>query len=259
MKQLLLAGLLSCCVVAPLQAAEKPDYEREQRLVDEIRDVILDGDVIDLNDGSRDFMAIHMEADEPKGTVILLHGRGFHADWQDTIQPLRIGLTEEGWSTLSLQMPVLEKSAKYYDYVPIFPEAGKRIEAAIKFLKETKQPIILLAHSCGVHMAMQWVRDYDSETIDGFIGLGMGATDYKQPMKQDFPLADMKNIPILDLYGSEDYPAVKRLAPERLAMIQKAGHPASQQLVLDSADHYLKDQGENATQSIASWLNSIKF
>jgi hypothetical protein len=53
----------------------------------------------------------------------------------DTIKPLRTGLTEKGWHTLSVQMPVLGKEAKYYDYVPIFPYSHERIDAAINFYK----------------------------------------------------------------------------------------------------------------------------
>lgn len=255
MKSLFFMLLLATASLS--HAADTPDYEREQRLANEIRDAILDGEVVDLEIDSRSFMAIYTEAENPKGTIILLHGRGFHADWQDVIQPLRVNLVEEGWSTLSLQAPVLPKEAKYYDYIPLFPEAAKRIEQAIQWLKtQNKQPIILLAHSCGAHMAMQWVQDYDVSQLSGFIGLGMGATDYKQPMKHPFPL-DQIQAPVLDLYGSDDYPAVKRLAAERLSMMNKVGNKLSEQKVLDGADHYFKDQDEALTAAIAQWLKQL--
>lgn len=241
----------------PASYASSPDYEREQRLVTEISDTILDGEVVDLEAGKRSFIGIHTEAETPKGTIILIHGRGFHADWQDVIQPLRINLVEAGWSTLSIQAPVLPKEAKYYDYVPLFPEAAQRIEKAIHWVKnQNNQPIVLLAHSCGAHMAMQWVRDYDVKQLAGFIGLGMGATDYKQPMKHPLPLEQIK-APVLDLYGSDDYPAVKRLAPERLAMMNKAGNKLSEQKVLEEADHYFKDQDDKLTDVISQWLNKL--
>ncbi len=41
--------------------------------------------------------------------VLINHGRGFHPDWVDTVQPLRVGLVDYGWNTLSIQMPVLAK------------------------------------------------------------------------------------------------------------------------------------------------------
>ena len=84
------------------------DLEREKRMADEIVDAILDGDPIFLNANNHDFLAIYTqsvvddERERVKGTVIILHGRGFHPDWQDAINPLRVGLTEHGWNTLSV-------------------------------------------------------------------------------------------------------------------------------------------------------------
>jgi hypothetical protein len=28
--------------------------------------------------------------------VLIIHGRGFHPDWVDTVQPLRVGLVDYG-------------------------------------------------------------------------------------------------------------------------------------------------------------------
>ncbi len=236
----------------------EPDYAREQRMIDEIADAILDGDVITLNDGQRDFAGIYMEAEsDRKGAVIILHGRGFHADWADTVNPLRVGLPAHGWDTLSLQMPVLEKTAKYYEYVPLFPEAGPRIEAGIKYLREQGvEKIVLLAHSCGAHMAMTWIGDKGDDAIDAYAGLGMGATDYKQPMLEPFPLEKMK-VPVLDLYGENEYPAVIRMAPERKAAMEKAGNPLSKQVVLPGADHYFSGIGDPLVESVAAWLDTL--
>ena len=66
-------------------------------------------------------------------------------------------------------------------------------------------------------MAMAYVGEHGDAAFDGFIGIGMGATDYGQPMRGPFPLATM-SVPILDLFGDEDYPAV---AEERA----RAGSP----------------------------------
>ena len=97
------------------------DLEREQRLIDEVEANLFSGELIMLNAQGTDFAAVEMgsETDSTRGAVILLHGRGFHADWPENIGPLRVGLSEAGWHTLSLQMPVLEKAAKYFDYLPI--------------------------------------------------------------------------------------------------------------------------------------------
>lgn len=251
--------------VAPPPPANKPapdanatpDYAREQRLASEISDTIMDGEVISLNDGTQNFMGILMAAEQPRGAVIILHGRGYHADWEDVVHPLRVGLVAKGWTTLSLQMPVLEKEAKYYDYVPLFANADKRINAGIALLKQQGiTNIVLAAHSCGAHMAMNWVETTGGKDIAAYVGLGMGATDYQQELLHPFPL-DKLTVPVLDVYGEKDFPQVLSLAPERQALMQKAGNTHSKQMVLPDADHYYKDRGDALTAVVANWLNSL--
>jgi dienelactone hydrolase len=233
------------------------DIEREKRLASEIVDTIMDGDAEFLKAGDHEFLGLYTEAEEAKGGVIILHGRGFHPDWSDVANPLRVGLAEQGWNTLSIQMPVLNKEAKYYDYVEILPEAFPRIDAAIDFLKEKEnKKIVLIAHSCSAHMAMAWVDAGHMRDLDGFIGIGMGAVDYKQPMLKPFPLDKIK-IPVLDVFGQEEYPAVKKGAPGRLAAIKKAGNEKSTQLVVPNANHYFTDQGQALLDVVAPWLNDL--
>lgn len=246
--------VLMLCFMAPLMAS---DLAREKRLADEIVDAIFDGEPEMLEANGHAFLTIYTEADEPKGAVIVMHGRGFHPDWINVIQPLRVGLAESGWSTLSLQMPVLEKSAKYYDYEPIFSEAIPRIDAGITFLKEAGfKKIIILAHSCGAHMAMEYIRAKGDGDFSAYVGIGMGATDYKQPMRQAFPL-DKISKPVLDVYGEEDFPAVIRLAPARLLQIKEAGNAKSKQISIPEASHYFEDQGELLTETVADWLDTL--
>jgi hypothetical protein len=245
-----------------LSSAYASNLEREKRMASEIADAILDGDAVYLNTDNHKFLNIYTEADEAKGVVIILHGRGFHPDWQDAINPLRVGLIESGWSTLSVQMPVLEKQARYYDYVPVFSEAVPRIDAAINYARDMigKQggKLILIAHSCGAHMAMAWVEtNVDASLkIDAFIGIGMGATDYKQPMEKPFPL-DKLTVPVLDVYADGDYPAVLKMAPQRLALIKQAGNKKSKQMIVADSDHYYEDRGEALTQLISRWLQAL--
>ncbi len=237
------------------------DLQREQRIAEQIADAIMDGDAIELRAEGHNFLAIHMEsdADEVKGAAIILHGRGLHPDWETVVQPLRTGLPENGWHTLSLQMPVLHKEAKYYDYVPLFAAALPRIEAAIAYLKEQGiEHIALIAHSCGAHMAMQRIREQGDKDLAAYIGIGMGATDYRQPMHQPFPLDTMK-IPVFDIYAEKDFPAVLRMAAQRQAMIKTAGNPQSAQQQIPGADHYFNGYHDELVEAISNWLNGLKL
>ncbi len=234
------------------------DLAREQRLAEQIVDVIFEGEPVWLTAGSHRFLAIYTPAQTQSAdrAVLILHGRGYHPNWDQVVKPLRTGLTEAGWNSLSIQLPVLEKTASYYDYIPIMPEAFPRIEAGLAFLKrQGNNTRVIIAHSCGVHMAMEWIRQRDASAMDGFIGIGMGATDYGQPMRQPFPIEKIK-VPILDIYGALDYPAVQAGADDRLAAIRKAGNPKSAQIVLEDADHYMHEQDEVLLKTVADWLES---
>lgn len=259
-----LAGLVAVCIAQGAYASKTgpvPDLAREQRLAEQIVDGILDGEPVWLDDAiaARKFLAIYTEAEtEAKGTVILMHGRGMHPDWADTIGPLRVSLTEHGWNTLSIQMPVLPKDTKYYDYVPIFPAAFPRIEAAVKFARANgAERVVWFAHSCSVHMTMAFIEAHGDRGIDAYIGAGMGATDYKQPMLKAFPL-DRMRVPILDIFGADEFPAVLKGAPARLKAF--AGrHTSSRQIAVPSADHYFKGADEPLGAAISTWLDQVKW
>ncbi|TNF34101.1 MAG: DUF3530 family protein, partial [Gammaproteobacteria bacterium] len=123
---MLKAALLSLAITSSTAFAS--DLAREKRLASEIIDSIMDGEATTLVAGSHEFLSIYTESDvdSPKGAVLILHGRGYHPNWPEVVYPLRTGLPEHGWHTLSIQLPVLAADAKYYDYVPIFPEAFPR-------------------------------------------------------------------------------------------------------------------------------------
>jgi pimeloyl-ACP methyl ester carboxylesterase len=259
-----LSILLSTAFFMPIAQAKTestvPNLEREKRMASEVEDAVLDGEVVYLKDGEHSFMAIDTEAEDvTKGALIILHGRGFHPNWQDTVYPLRTQLPSKGWRTLALQMPVLEKSAKYYDYEPVFPLAAPRIDAGIEYLKKQGvDNIVLLAHSCGAHMAMDWFRNGGNKKgdIKAYIGAGMGATDFGQNMKKPFPLADL-TIPVMDVYGEKEYPAVRSKAPERLLMITKAANSKSRQIIVSGANHYFTDKGDELVAAVEKWLEAL--
>ena len=241
------------------QSVLASDLAREKRLAEQTEELIFDGEVIYLDSAGHEFMNVYMEteAEEVKGAVIILHGRGYHPDWKNVVKPLRIGLTDKGWDTLSMQMPVLDKQAKYFDYVPILSEAFPRIEAGIDFLKEQGyKKIVLIAHSCSVHMVMAWVDAKHFRDVDAFVGIGMGATDYKQPMAKPLPL-DKISVPILDVYGEEEYPAVIFGAKQRLELIEHGKNKKSKQITVPGADHYFKEKDNEIVEVVSEWMQGL--
>jgi hypothetical protein len=251
-------GILFFSSILSTAGSQASDLEREQRLADEIVEAILDGEPVTLQADGHDFLGIYTpaETDPEHGAAIILHGRGMHPDWAQVAGPLRVGLPVDGWSTLSIQMPVLDKEATYYDYEAVFPEATPRIEAAIKYLQaQGSSRIALIAHSCGVHMSMVWVEQRGTAGIDAYIGIGMGATDYKQPMRQPFPY-DRIEVPLLNVVGSEDYPAVQSHAGKLESMLGDLPE-GSAQLRIEGAGHYFDDQNKELLKAITGWLEQI--
>ncbi|CAC9600870.1 hypothetical protein [uncultured Gammaproteobacteria bacterium] len=240
----------------------KPDFEREDRMIGEIEDAVMDGDVeyLPLAD-NKEMFSIYMEAEsnEPKGGVIIMHSRGYHANWDSVIKPIRVGMVAKGWHSLSVQMPVLDKKATYYDYVPIFPYAHERIEAAINFYKKLGvDNIVLIAHGCGAHMAMSYFDKVGDDKINAFVGIGMGATDYKQKVVKRMPLDSMLK-PVLDIYGEKDFPGVRRSAKDRQWLMNVANNKKSKQKIINKADHYYKEKGTSdaLVTTIDTWLLSL--
>ena len=242
---------------------DKPDYAREERMISEIEDAVMDGDIeyLPISD-NKEVFSIYMEpdADTPKGGVIILHSRGYHANWNSTIKPLRVGLAEKGWHTISVQMPVLDKDATYYDYVPIFPYAHERIDAAINFYKQRGiDNIVLVSHGCGAHMSMSYFDKYGDDKISAYVGIGMSATDYKQKVIKRMPL-DVMLKPVLDVYGEKDFPGVRRSAEEREWLMSLSGNQKSTQKIIKGADHYYKDEdkAQALVETIDTWLSELK-
>lgn len=76
-----------------------------------------------LTAGGEDVVALWQPANvgEPKGLIILLPGQGESADWPSGIGPLRRGLPDHGWQTLSLSLP---------DSATLLPSAPLNTDAA---------------------------------------------------------------------------------------------------------------------------------
>jgi hypothetical protein len=149
--------ICSCFPFLVFAAGEASGLAREQRLAEQIVDAIVAGEPVYLEADGHRFLTIHTEAESrpARGAAITLHGCGTHPDREQVAHPLRTGLPAEGWAMLSMQMPVLAKDATYSDYLAVMPEAIPRIDAGIRYLRDQGHArVILIAHSCGVHMSM---------------------------------------------------------------------------------------------------------
>lgn len=236
------------------------DLQREKRLADEIIDSIIDGDAIYLKTDNHSFLSIFTEAEEPTGdqknhAVIVLHGRGQHPDWPETTNPLRVGLASKGFTTLSIQMPVLPTIASYEDYAEIMHEGGPRIEAGLDYLEQRGyEHIHIVAHSCSTQMVSRWIANGGGHDVSSYAFLGLVTENYLEAFGSLPPLQDIPQ-PVLDIYGEWD--SVKYHAPARLLTIELGANPHSRQQMISRADHMFRGRGEVLTNEVFKWLNHL--
>ena len=104
------------------------DYEKERRWADDILPTLLVGKAewLQQKNGHR-FLSLYTEAKAAKGAVIIAHGRGWSPDFE-LYGTLRTRLAEEGYTTLSIQLPVLPSTAILGLYVPLYPDARERFQ-----------------------------------------------------------------------------------------------------------------------------------
>lgn len=230
------------------------DLAKEQRWADQVVDALLDGEAIYLNDGRGEFLAIET-ASVASGdrAVVIMHGTGVHPDWPTVVLPLRVGLSESGWHTLSIQMPVLDNEAGHAAYAAIYDWVPGRIDAAVSHLREQGfKTVVLVAHSQGSTMTAYHLHGSHAP-VDGFVAIGMSDGIAGGPMDTLAQLPRIR-LPMLDLYGSKDLPEVLASAPQRELQARKAGSDYTQQEIA-GADHFFEGEESELLDAVRGWLS----
>lgn len=233
------------------------DTAREKRWADEIVDSIVVGDAEWLKAGKQKFLSVYTEhnTEKAKGAVILAHGTGVHPNWSDVIYPLRTQLPDFGWQTLSIQLPILAKEAKYIDYAPLYDEVAPRFKAAVAFLKKKGiQNIVIAAHSQGTTMSAYYMSKNPKHNIKAFVAIGMRGAFNKD--KRMDGLNSLKNIsiPIFDIYGEQDLEAVLESQQAKTNTAKKAGNKNYTQLQVPGANHFFVGKESVLVKRVRGWL-----
>jgi len=256
-KQVSLILIFSSVMVLPVQAT---DRAKEERWANQVTDFLLDGDAEWLLADGKKFLGIYTPSatDKIVGAVILLHGRGVHPNWSQVIQPLRTQLPDEGWATLSLQMPVLASNAGDESYVPLFNEIPARIEAGLDFLSQKNiNNIVLIGHSLGATMASDYLARHRETRIKAFVGIGMKA----KPQPDKYRVLDnveslmRMNLPVLDIYGSQTIKPILDYVDRRAFVVNQGDHIQSRQIKLEGADHFFEGFENKLVENISGWIN----
>jgi dienelactone hydrolase len=237
------AGLLfALCLFFTLAHAQ--DYAREKRWSDDILATLMVGNAawLEQNNGHR-FLALYTEAPNARGAVIVAHGRGWSPDYE-LYGILRTKLAEAGYTTLAIQLPVLDGTAKLVDYIATYPDARERFQLAVDFLKSRgHRKIAIVSHSLGASMANQYLIKTDDDSVKAwvFVGIING-------------LEEMYRIkaPVLDVFGSLDWDVTRWGADERRAQILRIA--GSGQVVVPGAQHFFEGKEDVLVRTITEFL-----
>ncbi len=241
--QLLFAVVLTAFTATALAQA---DYAREQRWADEVTPSIIVGDAVALAlPSGRKFLGIYAPNPKAAAGVIVVHGLGVHPDW-GLINPLRDQLSEQGYATLSVQMPVLAAEARGDQYPPVFPEAVERLSAAVVFLRgKGLGKVAIVSHSMGSRMTNFFLNHSTDPRVDAWVSVGISGV-YTEP--QTFKL------PVLDLFGERDLPAVLGNAALRADALRQVR--GSMQIQVAGADHFFQGQETELVRQVRQFLDA---
>lgn len=219
------------------------DYARERKWADEILPSLVVGDPVMLQTprGHHKFLTLYTPADTDRAAIVV-HGMGIHPDW-GMVGTLRTALADHGVATLSIQMPILAADARGEDYPPTFPEAAERIAEAVAFLKAKGYAnIAVVSHSMGSRMSLEYFSGKPDPGVKSWASLGPSFKGYA-PVK----------LPILDLYGANDLPAVLGNAGSRKGSLSS---PGSKQVVIEKSDHFFTGHEAAMVGAVTDFLDA---
>lgn len=238
----LMAGLTILFSLAALANPEVPDYAREKKWADEIVPGLVVGDPVYLQTprGHHKFLTLFTPSVDTRKAVVVVHGMGIHPDW-GMVGTLRTDLADRGFTTLSIQMPILAADATGEAYPPTFPEAAERIAEAVKFLKaKGYTQLAIVSHSMGSRMSGVYMAGKPDPSVKSWASLGLSFGTY----------AKLK-LPVLDLYGDNDLPAVLENASKRK---QSLAAKDSEQVVIAHTDHFYTGHEGEMVEAVAEFL-----
>lgn len=235
------------CVLLVFQAllASAQDYERERRWSDEIVPGLVVGEAVWLEGpGGRKFLGLLTETRNAPAAIVLVHGVGVHPD-HSVIGTLRASLADAGYTTLSIQMPVLKSDAVANDYHPaVFPEAVERIRSAARWLEaKGSRRIVLLSHSMGSWMSNVYYEETAAAPFAAWVCMGLTGG-----------YGGMRNVrvPVLDVYGENDLPNVLRADWRRRMTIDSIA--GSRQVRIAGADHFYAGKEKALAAAIDAFI-----
>ncbi len=232
-----------------------PDAGREQAIVDAVSARVPAAEVLLLEVDKAKVLALYREQTgrERRGAVLLLHAMDDTADEPGLIHALRTGLPAAGWSTLSLQLPVLPAGSPRVAYGGTQELARKRIAAALARLSEFKPAAIaIVGQELGASLALATATG--AREIRGVVALSLSSADGLNPPATTVPAMNELEVPLLDISGEFADPAQRSLTDQRASAARAAQYTGYSQTTVPGVDDMLDGAAEVVVARVRAWL-----
>lgn len=207
--------------------------------------------------GSKTFAVVsEAAARAPQGGIILLHDLGAHGDSTQLIAPLRQRLAQYGWTCMSVHVPALNEQ-RQAPAADLTKHIQDLIGAASQQLAQKNMKLMaVVAHGASAPLAAS-ALGAAAGSIRALVALSPSVPKTPDPALDMVATYRALNLPLLDVYGEADYPAVIQQADARAAA-KRTGTPANdalfRQIVIPGADHQYLNQEDLLTRRIVGWL-----
>ncbi|MGH8616178.1 MAG: alpha/beta fold hydrolase [Burkholderiales bacterium] len=240
------------------------DTELERRSAEDIRQTVIVGEPLSLQrPAGGPFFAILTPAAEvrgapaaevrgapaakPRGGVVLVHGLGAHPDW-GLISTLRTQLPAAGYTTLSIQMPLLPENSRPEDYAAVFPDAVTRLRAAVAFLRASGlEKVAVVSYDLGGRMVNHFLVREAQPGVNAWASIAISGGVFTD--------AARLRLPVLDLYAERDYPPLVQNAEKRAGDIRLLR--GSAQVEVAGANHLFDGREAQMVGHVRTWLDRV--
>lgn len=239
--------------------ADNLDRQLEMQISEKLTEKAKASEFLWLDANGEKFLALLTEqtGEQAEGAIIILHSMGGHADWPQTISPLRTILPEYGWMTLSIQLPVIAPENQNEDYGITLKQSAERIRAAIRLLHERKfLNVVAIGHSFGAASLLSYLENQQEQKIIAMAAIGLQDYPFVKPSIDLLELIKNSKIPILDIYGSRDFKRVIDQAADRRLAAKKGKNSKYTQVKIEGADHYFTKLEDELIKRIRGWLKT---
>ncbi len=226
-----------------------------------LADSVTHGKVVWLQTQKGKFLGIFERAVTPQvvGAVIIVPDQHETANSYVVVAPLRQGIPNMGWSSLSISPPLASNKAFDVRQQDIF----SRINAGIDYLKQKGyNNILLLGHGTGGGWAALYTMDNKRhKAVKGLVLLsGTLPAGVKEAERTNRNIAAI-SVPILDLYGSLSGEKFLKEIKYRLVESRRLRKDKYWGRIIHGADFNYHHEIPSVIKSIRAWLliNERKF